>query len=52
MRLFNEFEREVIKRFEQYQVPVIELKKVVVTEAYDEGREGWDAEEPLEEAAS
>jgi hypothetical protein len=27
MRLFNEFEREVIKRFEQYQVPVIELKK-------------------------
>ena len=24
----------------------------VVAEAYDEGREDWDAEEPLEEAAS
>ena len=40
MRLFNDFEREVIKRFEQYQVPVIELKKE------------WDAEDPLEEVAS
>ena len=27
MRLFNDFERDVIKRFEQYQIPVIELKK-------------------------
>src|SRR2546426_3916141 len=33
MRLFNEFEREVIKRFEQYQVPVIELKKETPKEA-------------------
>src|SRR5690606_14511114 len=29
----NEFEREVIKRFEQYQVPVIELKKETPKEA-------------------
>src|SRR4030095_3488882 len=27
MRLFNDFERDVIKRFEQYQVTGIELKK-------------------------
>ena len=33
MRLFNDFEREVIKRFEQYQVPVIELKKETPKEA-------------------
>ena len=33
MRLFNEFELEVIKRFEQYQVPVIELKKETPKEA-------------------
>ncbi|MBC8425159.1 DUF262 domain-containing protein [bacterium] len=33
MRLFNEFEREVIKRFEQYQVPVIELKRETPKEA-------------------
>ncbi|MBA4073337.1 MAG: hypothetical protein C0497_16170 [Gemmatimonas sp.] len=33
MRLFNEFEREVIKRFEQYQMPVIELKKETPKEA-------------------
>jgi hypothetical protein len=33
MALFNEFEREVIKRFEQYQVPVIELKKDTPKEA-------------------
>ena len=33
MRLFNEFEREVIKRFEQYQVPVIELRREVPKEA-------------------
>ena len=33
MSLFNEFEREVIKRFEQYQVPVIELKKETPKEA-------------------
>ncbi len=33
MRLFNAFEREVIKRFEQYQVPVIELKKETPKEA-------------------
>jgi hypothetical protein len=33
MRLYNEFEREVIKRFEQYQVPVIELKKETPKEA-------------------
>ena len=33
MRLFNAFERDVIKRFEQYQVPVIELKKETSKEA-------------------
>ena len=33
MRLFNEFERDVVKRFEQYQVPVIELKKETPKEA-------------------
>ena len=33
MRLFNEFERNVIKRFEQYQVPVIELKRETPKEA-------------------
>ena len=33
MRSFNEFERHVIKRFEQYQVPVIELKKETPKEA-------------------
>jgi hypothetical protein len=33
MRLFNDFERDVIKRFEQYQVPVIELKKKTPKEA-------------------
>ena len=33
MRCFNEFERVVIKRFEQYQVPVIELKKETPKEA-------------------
>ena len=33
MRLYNEFERAVIKRFEQYQVPVIELKKETPKEA-------------------
>lgn len=33
MQLFNNFEREVIKRFEQYQVPVIELKKETPKEA-------------------
>jgi hypothetical protein len=33
MTLYNEFEREVIKRFEQYQVPVIELKKDTPKEA-------------------
>ena len=33
MRLFNEFELEVIKRIEQYQVPVIELKKETPKEA-------------------
>ena len=33
MRLFNEFESEVIKRFEQYQVPVIELKRETPKEA-------------------
>jgi hypothetical protein len=32
-RLYDEFEREVIKRFEQYQVPVIELKKETPKEA-------------------
>ena len=33
MRLFNDFESDVIKRFEQYQVPVIELKKETPKEA-------------------
>ena len=33
IRLFNEFNTEVIKRFEQYQVPVIELKKETPKEA-------------------
>lgn len=33
MRLFNKFESEVVKRFEQYQVPVIELKKQTPKEA-------------------
>ena len=33
MRSFNDFERDVIKRFEQYQVPVIELKKETPKEA-------------------
>ena len=33
MRSFNEFEHDVIKRFEQYQVPVIELKKETPKEA-------------------
>ena len=33
MRSFNEFESDVIKRFEQYQVPVIELKKETPKEA-------------------
>lgn len=33
IRLFDEFECEVIKRFEQYQVPVIELKKETPKEA-------------------
>ncbi len=32
-RLFDEFESEVIKRFEQYQVPVIKLKKETPKEA-------------------
>ncbi|MBZ0269592.1 DUF262 domain-containing protein [bacterium] len=31
--LFNAFEREVIKRFEQYQVPVIQLRKETPKEA-------------------
>jgi hypothetical protein len=33
MKLFNAFERQVIKRFEQYQVPVIELNKSTPKEA-------------------
>jgi hypothetical protein len=33
IQLFDAFEREVIKRFEQYQVPVIELKKETAKEA-------------------
>ena len=33
VRLFDEFHDEVIKRFEQYQVPVIELKKETPKEA-------------------
>ncbi len=33
IQLYDEFEREVIKRFEQYQVPVIQLKKETPKEA-------------------
>lgn len=33
IQLFDVFEREVIKRFEQYQLPVIELKKETPKEA-------------------
>ena len=33
IQLYDAFEREVIKRFEQYQVPVIELKKQTPKEA-------------------
>ncbi len=33
IRLYDAFEREVVKRFEQYQVPVIELKKETPKEA-------------------
>jgi hypothetical protein len=33
VRLFNEFEKRVIKRFEQYQVPVIKLTKETPKEA-------------------
>ena len=33
MMLFNEFERDVIKRFEQYQVPVIQLRRQTPKEA-------------------
>lgn len=33
MKLYNEFERQVIKRFEQYQLPVIELNKSTPKEA-------------------
>lgn len=33
IQLYDAFEREVIKRFEQYQVPVIELKKETPKEA-------------------
>ena len=33
MSLFDDFEDEVIKRFEQYQLPVIELKKETPKEA-------------------
>ncbi|MFP4036581.1 MAG: DUF262 domain-containing protein, partial [Desulfobacteraceae bacterium] len=33
IRLYDAFESEVIKRFEQYQVPVIELKKETPKEA-------------------
>lgn len=33
IQLYDVFEREVIKRFEQYQVPVIELKKQTPKEA-------------------
>lgn len=32
-KLFNAFEQEIIKRFEQYQIPVIELKKETPKEA-------------------
>ncbi|MCE7981569.1 MAG: DUF262 domain-containing protein [Caldilinea sp. CFX5] len=33
MRLFNEFERQIIKRFEQYHIPVIQLNKSTPKEA-------------------
>ncbi len=33
IQLYDAFEREVVKRFEQYQVPVIELKKQTPKEA-------------------
>jgi hypothetical protein len=33
IQLYDAFEREIIKRFEQYQVPVIELKKETPKEA-------------------
>lgn len=33
MELYNTFERQVIKRFEQYQIPVIELNKSTPKEA-------------------
>lgn len=33
IQLYDAFEREVVKRFEQYQVPVIELKKETPKEA-------------------
>lgn len=33
MKLYNEFERQVIKRFEQYQLPVIQLNKSTPKEA-------------------
>ncbi len=33
IQLYDEFEQQVIKRFEQYQVPVIELKKETPKEA-------------------
>jgi hypothetical protein len=33
IQLYDQFERDVIKRFEQYQVPVIELKKETPKEA-------------------
>jgi hypothetical protein len=33
IQFYDQFEREVIKRFEQYQVPVIELKKETPKEA-------------------
>lgn len=33
IQLYDKFERDVIKRFEQYQVPVIELKKETPKEA-------------------
>lgn len=33
MKLYNEFERQIVKRFEQYQIPVIELNKSTPKEA-------------------
>ena len=33
IQLYDEFERDVIKRFEQYQIPLIELKKETPKEA-------------------